>query len=50
MTLEQGIIMAIVLNGIGLPLFFIAYYIGFKKHEEEIQKEEEAKKPKPWRW
>ena len=42
--------MAIILNGIGLPIFFIAYYIGFKKHDEKIQKEEEDKKPKPWQW
>ena len=50
MSLEEGIIMSLVLNGIGLPLFFFAYYIGFKKHDEKIQKEEEDKKPKPWQW
>ncbi len=50
MTWNDGIWMAIVLNGIGLPLFFIAYYIGFRKHEEEEKQKEEDKKPKPWQW
>ena len=50
MTFEEGVMMALILNGIGLPIFFIAYYIGFKKHDEEIQKEEDNKKPKPWQW
>jgi len=48
MTFEQGIWMAIILNGIGLPLFFLAYYMAFKKHEEKVRKEKEDKKPKPW--
>ena len=42
MTFEEGIWMAIILNGIGLPIFFLAYYIAFSKHnEEERQKEED---------
>ena len=48
MTFEQGIWMAIILNGIGLPLVFLAYYMAFKKHEEKLRKEKEDKKPKPW--
>jgi hypothetical protein len=48
MTLEEGIIMGLTLNGIGVLLFFFAYYIGFKKYEEKIQAEEDAKEPKPW--
>ena len=35
MSWNEGIWMAIILNGIGLPIFFIAYYLGFKKHEQE---------------
>ena len=48
MTLEQGIWMTIILNGIGLPLFFLAYYMAFKKHEEKVRKEKEDEEPKPW--
>ena len=48
MTFEQGIWMAIILNGIGLPLFFLAYYMAFKKHDEQVQAEKDAKEPKPW--
>lgn len=50
MTFEEGIWMAIILNGIGLPIFFLAYYIAFKKHDDEERKKEEDKKPKPWQW
>ena len=42
--------MAIILNGIGLPIFFLAYYIAFSKHNEEERQKEEDKKPKPWQW
>jgi hypothetical protein len=51
MTLEEGIIMAIVLNGIVLPLLLFAYYKGFKDYDDKKRKEEEdAKKPKPWQY
>ena len=48
MTLEEGIFMAIFINGIGIPLICLAYYFAFKNHEEKIRQEEEAKQPKPW--
>ena len=50
MTFEEGVMMALILNGIGLPIFFLAYYIAFSKHNEEERQKEEDKKPKPWRW
>ena len=50
MTLEEGIIMAIVLNGIVLPLLLFAYYTGFKNLEDKKRNEEDAKKPKPWQY
>ena len=49
MTLEEGIWMAIILNGIVWPLFFFAYYIGFKNHENKKREEEDSKKQKPWK-
>ena len=48
MTFEEGMTMAIVLNGIGIPLLFFAYYMAFKNYEDKKREEEEAKKPKPW--
>ena len=48
LTFEEGIWMAIILNGIGLPLFFFAYYKGFKNHENKKREEQDAKKLKPW--
>jgi len=48
LTLDQGILMALVVNGIGIPLLFFAYYKAFKNHEDKKREEEDAKKPKPW--
>ncbi|SVE02906.1 uncharacterized protein METZ01_LOCUS455760 [marine metagenome] len=48
MTLEEGVIMGLILNGIGLPILFFAYYKAWKNHEDKIRAEEEAKKPRPW--
>jgi len=48
MTLEQGIIMGITLNTIGLTIIFIVFYFIRKNLIKKAQEDEDAKKPKPW--
>ena len=50
MTFVEGITMALVLSGIGLPLVIFAYYKAFKNYENKERENEEAKKKKPWQW
>ena len=48
LTLEEGILMAITLNGICIFIFFLAYFIAMRNYNAKVRQEEEDKKPKPW--
>jgi glycopeptide antibiotics resistance protein len=48
LTLDQGIIMGLTLNTIGLTIIFIIFYFIRKNLIKKAQEEEDAKKPKPW--
>ena len=50
MTFVEGITMALVLSGIGLPLVIFAYYKAFKNYENKEREDKEAKKKRPWQW
>ena len=48
LTLDQGILMALVVNGIGIPLLFFAYYKAFKNYEDRSRHDNETSTKKSY--